>query len=286
MGILEKIRRWIDDESSERVLEEAILKERPQNAAEEFIVQIARAVEEVMRRELVPLPQGKVLMPAEYAVFISPEDDKEWQGIKRKGLEEALQYILGQRAKELAGNRHIELKRLSLEIKVDATLPKGEIRVHHTWEDGASGKTVINTRNRSNYAPLHGKSIYEKTQPVFDLDSGEETRISPRTAVELYRLEIWQNGVRQNVVPIYQKEISIGRGSRSKPVDIALQGDLEISRHHLRIIYENNNFFVISEGRNPTFVDNNQLPQGQKVLIKPVSMIKVCSYMLRIQLTR
>ena len=58
------------------------------------------------------------------------------------------------------------------------------------------------------------------------------THVQKRTA-ELYRLEIWRGGVRQNVVPIFQNEISIGRGSKSKPVDIPLAGDPEISRRHL-----------------------------------------------------
>ncbi|GIU82720.1 MAG: DUF2662 domain-containing protein [Acidobacteria bacterium] len=302
MGILEKIRRWIDDEESERVLEEAILKEKPRNPAEEFIVQVARAVEEVMRRELLPLPQGKVLMPSEYVVFISEEDDKEWRGIKRKGLEEALQYILGQRAKELAGNKTLELKRLSLEIKVDGTLQKGEIRVQHTWEDGSSGKTIISPRMKDFVLPstqnLQREDFFEKEPSTFiertakepdstliERDSDEETRVVKRIS-ELYRLEIWRNGVRQNVIPIYQPEITIGRGSRSKPVDVALQGDLEISRHHLKIIYEGGKFFIVSEGKNPTFIDNYEVPVGRKVSIPPLTMIKVCSYMLRIQPSR
>jgi hypothetical protein len=299
MGILEKIRRWIDDEQSERVLEEAILKEKPANPAEEFIVQVARAVEEVMRRELFPLPQGKVLMPSEYTVFISEEDDKEWQGIKRKGLEEALRYILGQRAIELAANRTLELKQLSLEIRVDGTLAKGEIRVQHTWEDGSSGKTIIAPRMKAPIVPetqnLSGKGSSGKASPtliernsgeieptLIQRDSEEETRVVKKNS-ELYRLEIWRGGVRQNVVPIYQPEITVGRGSRSKPVDIALQGDLEISRHHLKVLYENGKFFIISEGKNPTFIDNYEVPVGRKVSIPPFTMIKVCSYMLRIQ---
>lgn len=61
------------------------------------------------------------------------------------------------------------------------------------------------------------------------------TAVKPRLT-ELYRLEVWQNNVRQTVIPIYQLEIVIGRGSKSKPVDIPLSGDVEISRRHLTLI--------------------------------------------------
>ena len=66
-------------------------------------------------------------------------------------------------------------------------------------------------------------------------DAEVMTNVRTRAAAELYKLEIWMNGVRQNVVPIYNMEISVGRGSRSKPVDITLSGDPEISRRHLTL---------------------------------------------------
>ena len=99
---------------------------KPRSAAEEFIVKIARAVEEVMQRELVPLPQGTSIIPSEYAIFLSDEDDKEWQGIKRKGLEQGLYHILAERAKEIAGKRKLETRSFVIELRVDGTLSKGE----------------------------------------------------------------------------------------------------------------------------------------------------------------
>jgi len=112
LSVLEKVRRWIDGETAELVLEEAArnAQVKPRSKAEEFIVKIARAVEEVMQREMVPLPQGTTIIPTEYAIFLSDSDDKEWQGIKRKGLEQGLYHILGERAKEIAGKKKLETK--------------------------------------------------------------------------------------------------------------------------------------------------------------------------------
>ena len=84
MSVLDKVRRWIDGETAELVLEEAArdAQVKPRSQAEEFIVKIARAVEGVMQKEMVPLPQGTTIIPSEYTIFLSDGDDREWQGVK------------------------------------------------------------------------------------------------------------------------------------------------------------------------------------------------------------
>ena len=113
-------------------------------------------------------------------------------------------------------------------------------------------------------------------------DSEEMTHVNKRTT-ELYKLEIWRGGVRQTVVPVFQNEISIGRGSKSKPVDIPLAGDPEISRRHVTLICNEQGYFLINEGRNPATVNNYEAPIGQKFPVAPGVPITVCSYLLRIQ---
>ena len=60
MSVLEKVRRWIDGESAELVLENAArdAQVKPRSKAEEFIVKIAREVESVMQNEMLPLAAG------------------------------------------------------------------------------------------------------------------------------------------------------------------------------------------------------------------------------------
>ena len=97
-------------------------------------------------------------------------------------------------------------------------------------------------------------------------------------------MEIWRGGVRQTVLPIYQNEISIGRGSKSKPVDVALPGDPEISRRHLTLITDGQgNYWVVNEGRNPAIINNHELSSGQRVSVPAGVPIDVCSYLLRVQ---
>ena len=316
MSVLEKVRRWIDGETAELVLEEAArnAQVKPRSVAEEFIVKIARAVEEVMQREMVPLPQGTTIIPTEYAIFLSDADDKEWQGIKRKGLEQGLYHILAERAKEIAGKKKLETKSFVLELRVDGTLEKGEVRVQHSWEDSSGNKTGVLVRPKGvssgnlKYQPPAGEQPAQPQPPNFTgtktsgaaqppptnpqvsraepmpAEAGEEmTNVRTRVA-ELYKLEIWRNGVRQNVVPIYQNQIVIGRGSKSKPVDIALAGDAEISRRHVSITTDGRgNYSVVNEGRNPAMINNYELPSGQPIQWAPGVNLVVCSYTLRIQ---
>ena len=339
MSVLDKVRRWIDGETAELVLEEAArdAQVKPRSQAEEFIVKIAREVEAVMQREILPLPQGTTIIPTEYAIFLSEDDDKDWQGVKRRGLEQGLYHILAERAKEIAGKRKLETKSFVIELRVDGTLDKGSVRVQHSWEDTSSaGKTGVLARPKSgklpppqqqqrspqplsevrppakptnpNYPRAAIEAAYQPPPPTapdfgptrdpqpplgidqaVPLGGGEDpellTSVARRAPVaELYRLEIWLNGVRQNVVPIFNREISVGRGSRSKPVDITLSGDPEISRRHVTLGTDGQGYFwALNEGRNPATINNYELPAGQRVTINPGVNLTIGSYVLRVQ---
>jgi hypothetical protein len=313
LSILDKVRRWIDGESSEMVLEEAAryAQVKPRSKAEEFIVKIARSVEGVMQDELVPLPQGTTIIPSEYTIFLSAEDDAEWQGQKRKGLVQGLYHILAERAREIAGQKKLETKTFSLILRIDATLEKGEVNVQHSWEDSDANKTGVLSRPKqlsdevppgrlpvsvANHTARTGTSGINPFQssPALHADNIRQAVALPSpedeemTAVksrmsQLYTLEIWRGGVRQNVLPIYQKQIVVGRGSKSKPVDIPLAGDVEVSRRHLTLATDGQgNFWAVNEGKNPAAINNYELPAGQRVALTPGVPLTICSYMLRV----
>ncbi len=298
MSVLDKVRRWIDGESAETVLEQAArdAQVKPRSRAEDFIVEIARKVEDVMQREMVPLPQGTTLIPTEYIVFLSEKDDKEWQGAKRRGLEQGLYHILAERAREIAGKRKLKTKSFAIELRIDGTMEEGEILVKHSWDENHSGKTDVFARQKP--APVNQKPPLppppnftrpraappaQHIVPSTGSDAEELTHVTSRGQA-LYYLEIWRDNVRQNHVPIYSNEIVIGRGSRSKPVDIALAGDPEISRRHLVLLYgKQGGFAIINEGRNPAILNETELPLGQRVSVIPGQPIVIGAYVIRIQ---
>ena len=333
MSVLDKVRRWIDGETAETVLEQAArdAQVKPRSQAEEFIVKIAREIEGVMQRELVPLPQGTTIIPSEYLIFLSELDDKEWQGVKRRGLEQGLYHILAERAKEIAGKKKLETKSFVLELRVDGTLDKGEVRIQHSWEDTSTGKTGVLARpkgltpsvpqphpdnrvtspnlrqqlptertlppqppvpdqpnfvqNHEPQVPTGPQASIRQAEPLIAEDAEVLTNVRKRAGgAELFKLEIWQGGVRQNVVPIFNLETSVGRGSKSKPVDIALAGDPEISRRHMSLITDGNGrFWILNEGRNPAMIAGRDLPIGQRIPVQPGTNISIGAYILRIQ---
>ena len=134
MSILDSIRRWIDGEVSDDPLAEVDAGARPRRIWEDFLVKVAREVETVMQREMFTPPGGPTYIPPEYVVYLSNEDDKEWQGEKRRGLEQGLYYVLSERARELSGQTQLATKQFAVELRVDGTLEKGQFRVQPVWE--------------------------------------------------------------------------------------------------------------------------------------------------------
>src|SRR6267142_1687946 len=167
MGLLDSIRKWIDGEQGEDLLESADEHSKPRRIWEEFLVKIAREVEAVMQREMFTPPGGLTYIPREYVVYLSAEDDKDWQGDKRRGLEQGLFHVLSERARELSGSNQLAAKSFAVELRVDGSQGDTE-----TDEEGGSS---------------------------------EQTVVRPRVTI-LYQVEIWKDGVRESVVPVSKNE--------------------------------------------------------------------------------
>lgn len=238
-------------------------------------------------------------------------------------MEQGLYHILAERAKEIAGKKKLETKSFVVELRVDGTLEKGEVNVRHSWEDSSANKTGVLARPKPAAQPTQPTQIGQYTPPKYsgNQPSNNQTRTNPNQSPpptvphtniapinlpqqvspipvnegeemthvkkrvrEFFKLEVWQNGVRQTVVPVFQNEVVIGRGSKSKPVDITLAGDPEISRRHLVLTLDRTgNFSIVNEGRNPAMINNTELPMGQRIGVSAGMPIAVCSYTLRIQ---
>jgi FHA domain/FhaA, N-terminal domain len=281
LGLLESIRRWIDGESGEGLMEAADEHAKPRRIWEEFLVKIAREVEAVMQREMFTPPGGPTYIPREYIVYLSAEDDKDWQGDKRRGLEQGLFHVLSERARELSGSTQLAAKSFAVELRVDGTLNKGEFRVQAVWDETESGHTMVTPRPSSTSAPANlDQTIRETMDGSGDT---EQTVVRPRVT-ELYSIEVWRNGVREAVVPITKPEITIGRGSRSISVDLPLKGDPEVSRVHATLTLENDGrYWVVPKGRNPTLVNGRELPRENRTEVLPDQKISICTFVIRIQ---
>jgi hypothetical protein len=289
LGLLESIRRWVDGEGSEDPLEAADEQVKPRRIWEEFLVKVAREIEAAMQREMFTPPGGPTYIPREYIVYLSSEDDKDWQGDKRRGLEQGLFHVLSERARELSGATQLAAKSFAVELRVDGTLKKGEFRVQPVWDETEGGHTMVTVRPdikaTSTPAPSETPGTSSVTQGEGKSESaeGDMTVVRPRI-VTLYSIEIWRDGVRQAVVPITKNEITIGRGSTSTTVDLPLQGDVEVSRVHATLALDNEGrYWLTPKGRNPTLVSGREVPREEKIAVQPDDKIAICTYVLRIQ---
>jgi hypothetical protein len=310
MGLIETIRKWIDGETGEDLLESADEHAKPRRIWEEFLVKIAREVEAVMQREMFTPPGGPTYIPREYVVYLSADDDKDWQGDKRRGLEQGLFHVLSERAKELSGSTPLAAKSFAVELRVDGTLEKGQFRVQGVWDETESGHTAVNPRpgiKSSSVQPGPGlagpagspsPNVQTPTPNLNDTireradgsrGDDEEGESSEHTVVrarikELYSIEVWKEGVREAVVPVSKSEITIGRGSRSITVDLALKGDPEVSRVHAVLTRENDGrYWITSKGRNPLTLNGREIPKEERTEVLPDQKIAICNFVLRIQ---
>ncbi|HYE13813.1 MAG TPA: FhaA domain-containing protein, partial [Pyrinomonadaceae bacterium] len=280
MGLLESIRKWIDGEVTDDPLAEVGEHARPRRVAEEFLVKVAREVEAVMQREMLPTPGGPTYIPPEYVVYLSTEDDKDWQGEKRRALEQGLFHVLSERARELSGQTQLATKSFAVELRVDGTLNKGEFRVQPVWETAeAGGHTMVTAR------PAELGQAAEGDAGTGSLEGAENevTKVSIRP-VELYSVEVWKDGVRKSVVPVAKPEITVGRGSKSVSVDLPIKGDPEVSRLHATLERdEQGRYWFTPKGRNPTFVSGREIAREERVQVQPDEKIDIASFTLRIQ---
>ncbi|MGB7924470.1 MAG: FHA domain-containing protein [Pyrinomonadaceae bacterium] len=283
MGLIESIRRWIDGEGAVDPLEVADDQSRPRRVWEEFLVKVAREVEAVMQREMFTPPGGPTYIPREYIVYLSNDDDKDWQGDKRRGLEQGLFHVLSERARELSGVTQLATKSFAVELRVDGTLNKGEFRVQPVWDETETGHTMVTARPAELMKTSMPGLMPDEANTSTETPEGEQTIVRARPT-ELYAVEIWREGVRQTVVPIMQQEITIGRGSRSVSVDLPLKGDPEVSRVHATITRDDNGqYWVTPKGRNPTLLAGREIPRDERSPVSPDDKIDICSFSLRIQ---
>ena len=282
MGLLESIRKWIDGETGEDLLEAADEHAKPRRIWEEFLVKIAREVEAAMQREMFTPPGGPTYIPREYIVYLSADDDKDWQGDKRRGLEQGLFHVLSERARELSGSTQLAVKSFAVELRVDGTLAKGEFRVQPVWDETESGHTMVTPRVDPTRASTFNPNDTIRETAADSVES-EQTVVRPKAA-PLYSIEVWRDGVREAVVPIMKSEISIGRGSRSVSVDLPIKGDPEVSRVHAVLSRDNEGrYWLVAKGRNATLVNGRELPREEATEIAPDQKISICNFILRIQ---
>ena len=99
-----------------------------------------------------------------------------------------------------------------------------------------------------------------------------------------YSLEISKDGKFQRTEQVLKQQLLIGRGAMGRPVDLALEGDLTLSRLHLIIERdENGSFWVTAKGQNPVLVNGRVIPRERSIGVDTGQVIQICSYSVTIR---
>lgn len=284
--IWERLRRLIDGADSDQI-EEINGSARELRQSEIFLKGIARELEATLLRESFAAPDLPVCVPREFIVFLSPADDKDWLGNKRRTLVQALNHALARKVHELDGKKKATGASPVISLRMDATLEEGEIRVKACWEPTSSGTTLV---------VLPGETEKDKNTPTIDPDithvylgdtspDGDPTQVVLPDA-PLFHVEVWRENNREGIVPVTQPLTRIGRGARSIPVDLRLK-DPNISRLHATIeVDKAGNYWLNSQGQNPTIVNGREVSRNERVQVMPEARIEICSYSLCIKQER
>ncbi len=278
---IENLRKWIDGEEDLDEQGEPL----PRSKWDDFLVAVAREIEASMQREMFTPPGGPTYVPREYIVFMSPPDDAEWQGEKREGLERGLHYVLSERAKELAGDNEFQTRTLTVELRVDPGLEAGRFRVQHVWDTEAQ-KTMVKPRKRAEPAPDKVVTELEKPDDEATIVRSRKPAepLLPAFSIEVRRKAPGAEAAPPDVRPFFKDEIVIGRGSRQVPVDLRLEGDLEVSRQHATLAKNGDQYTLTCRGANPIAInDEREVAAGDSAIVKPGDKMTVCSYELMIQ---
>lgn len=301
MGItdlLGKMRAWIDGEEAEAATDRQ--KKRGVSKWEEFMIAIARGVEEVMEEEMFTPPGGPTYIPREYLIFLSKDDDARWQGEKRHGLERGLHAALAERARELVQpGGSLQTASIAIELRVDPGLEAGKFRIQAVWDATPEATKVLPrpaersgaiTPPPSLAAPRSDEPqlFFEESPTVVKPraaaprpDDADDDATVVRPRAPLFRIRVVRDGECLAVHPIFKSAVTIGRGAQE---DVRVEGDMEVSRSHVRLERsEDGTISATCLGRNSIYVGGREVLTDAQTAVSLGDEIRLCAFTLRIE---
>ncbi len=306
MGVtnwLGKIRAWVDGDEFSEAPETG--KKRGPSKWEEYLIAVARGIAEVMDEETLTPPGGVTYVPPEYIIFMSQDDDGEWQGVKRQALLQGLNTAIAERIREMqqAGVK-FNTASMSIELRVDANLAKGRFRVQPVWEVDEKTKVLARmpaAKPISAPLPPTAPAVPVSPAPVTaplppTVDSEEATRVVARrppvpeveddaTRVRprapLFAVRVERDGATVKTHPVHKNAVTVGRGAQA---DIKVEGDMEVSRVHLRFDRAADGAVSVTcLGLNSIFVGEKEVLTDASAPVGAGETVRLCGFLLFIE---
>ncbi len=264
---LAPLRKLIDGPESQDPAEQIAQFSVASSRSQDFMLKVAREIDRVLKEEFVSNRlKGTAYVPERFTVFISSSDDKAWTGQKRSFLAETLgDIILGEADKMCGNSLTLTVRSIEVDIRVDGTLADAELYVRPV-ADTSTDATLLNVAGKT--------ANVDKT--IFDPSGGVAG------AKPLYFIELTGPGSVKQMLPVYKRLVTIGRGSRRDQVDIRLEGEPRISRLHASLrLGQRRKLWLTASGTNPTLLDGRVLPCDQATEVKPKQKIKIYGFVMR-----
>lgn len=281
----EKLRRWIDDEQEDKIPEAIANAQKKKSESEIFLQKLKNEIEKLLEKEITRIPNtNKAYIPQKFAVYLGETAYNSMQDEKRAFFEQGLGAIIFERAEEMVENLELTAKKITVNIKVDATLEEDEIEVKAFSSDKKQTfeafepekKPKVSDSNAENSADSKYKGTIEDIGTIEDFDT---------FAGLLYRVEIWEAGKKLNNFPIIKHTTTIGRDGGDDVPNLRLVTDnRKISSKHAEIQYEQNGeIWVKALHKNPTFVSGKLISNGEKAKLGADGEIKIYDFVLKIK---
>ena len=275
---LERVRRWIDNEEPDQILNgiqpAAVMK----SESERFLQKLKDAIEDILHEEITRVPNtNKAYIPERFIVFISEEAGNNLREDKRSFFEQGLSSIVLETAKEMAGRLELTSKKIKVNISINATLEDDEVEVRAMSEDVQ--QTIERMVSESQLETIEmpenssGKDTIRDVGTIRDEDFGI-----------LYRVEIWESGKKVNDLPVILRKNTIGRDDDEKVSNLRLPTEnRKISRIHAEIsLEESGELWVTALHENPTIVGKTVIRNGERARLGLDREIHIYDFLLKI----
>ncbi len=268
----DKIRRCVANEGEDALSDDIRNFPDRKFESELFLQSLFYEIEAVLKREIVRIPNtDRAYAPEKFVVYLGGETDKNLRRDKRKLFARNLSVLIFERARELAGNLRLTVKKNCVELAIDPTL-KEKIEVRAVSKNGF--ETVKTTE------PIVLSQISGETTD----DYGRTEDIRAELGI-LYRVEIWQGTRRVNEYPIIQRVNTIGRDDGKKAANLRLPSEnRKISRFHAEIcLEENGEMWVKALHKNPTIVSDQVIQKGERAKLGADGEIMIYDFTLKVR---
>jgi hypothetical protein len=273
---LEKFRTWVDGPDYGDPAAQIAGSGPPRGTSREQMMEIARAINDLMRDEMLDLPQtgGAADVPERFMVYLSAEESRKWPGKKRDALARKLSELSMEAARGWAGDAPLSASAIAVEIETDAKLRGDKFRVEAVWGAGQDDERTVTFTP----APAPEPPPDEDEGTVYEPED-EGTVYEP-----FYLVEVWRDGRREGCFGAVKPDITIGRKKTGSAPDVALAGDTRVSGVHARLrLDETGHLWLKAGSRNATHVDGRAYREGDaETEVRAGMEIKIYDFTLKL----